>query len=247
MSQQDYLAAADARKQTVQTRYLGDSRKANSMAQFNGMKTSNFPNCKREGIFSILDRKIARGDAIRSAEALGDGAVSLGFFGEDGVAISGEDATISLNNITFTADSLGRFRMVDEAFLDEKYKQEKEKRDYIDELTKKMVTDEVFAKTVGLPPDVFEKIAKATGGAEIGMPKELLPVDARPSIMESFVPHSQLQLQSLSKMRCIIRKFLPILQKKKETGTGDLSAKDAFMPSNNADTKAGLKSADVAF
>ena len=137
--------------------------------------------------------------------------------------------------------------MVDEGYLDEKYKQEKEKRDYIDELTKKMVTDEVFAKTVGLPPDVFDKIAKSTGGAEINVPTELLAVDARPSIMESFVPHSHLQLQALSKMRFIIRKFLPILQKKKETDTGDLSAKNDFMSANIDDTTAGLKSADVTF
>ena len=60
------------------------------------------------------------------------------------------------------------------------------------------------------------------------MPKDLAEADGRPSVCENFVGGSQLYLLSLAKQRFLIRKFMPILQKKSETHTCDLDATDAF-------------------
>ena len=124
----------------------------------------------------------------------------------------------------------GGFRPIDEAYLDEQVRLEEQKRDYIDLVTSKMVTDEVFIKTLGISEEHFINIAMAGGkeGEGLGMPKDLVLADARPSVMEAYVGGSQLYMESLAKQRFMVRKFMPILQKKSETHTGDLDAKDPF-------------------
>ena len=162
------------------------------------------------------------------------------FYDEDGAVISGEQASLSLHDVTFTADKNGVFRLIDAGFLDELERQEKQKRAYIDMLTEKMVTDEIFQKTLGATEAEFENITRPGGSNLDGtIPNGLLNASARPSVMESYVPASQLYMESLAKQRAIIRHFMPILQKKSETKTGELDAKDAFTTVANADVPAG--------
>ena len=97
-----------------------------------------------------------------------------------------------------------------------------------------MVTDEVFIKTLGISVDTFVAIAESGGGIQIGVPSGLRNADARPSVMESYVGGSQLYMESLAKQRCMIRRFMPILQSKSETKTGALDEKDAFSSVTNA-------------
>ena len=221
--------------------YAKADRSQNKLYNQNGLKSSNYPNAKRDGIASILDRDIRRGDAIKNKEALGEGAVSMVFFDEKGDAITGQEASLSLHDVTFTADKAGRFRLVDQGFLDEKERQEKQKRAYIDMLTEKMVTDEIFQMTLGINDGEFENVTKPAGlNLDGSIPNGLLNASARPSVMESYVPASQLYMESLAKQRAIIRHFMPILQKKSETKTGDLDAKDAFVATTNAAAPAGL-------
>ena len=103
-----------------------------------------------------------------------------------------------------------------------------------------MITDEIFMKTLGFPNTVtgeqaFRSLLQSGGGADINLPDELTKADGLPSVMESYVPGSQLYMLGLAKQRGVIRKFMPILQKKSETKTGELDAKDAFQPASNAD------------
>jgi len=232
------MATAEARQAELLNRafMIGGARAGNNMASQNGLRAENFPNAKREGLASILDRNIRRGDVVKNREALGEGACTLKFFGEDGTEIKGSDASLNIHDIIFTADSSGSFRMVDEAYLQEKTRLEKQKRKYIDKVCDLMATDEVFIKTLGIDAKTFEEIASpgASGGPTFGMPKELQDADARPSICENYIGGSQLYMLAIAKQRFIIRKFMPILQSKAETNTGDLDAKDAFTSATNA-------------
>ena len=228
------MAGANARLQIGLGNYAKADRSRNSLYNQNGIRSSNFPNAKREGVASIMDRGIRRGDALKNKEALGEGAVSMSFFDEEGNPILGEDASISLHDVTFTADKTGRFRLVDQGFLDEKESQEKQKRKYIDFLTEKMVTDEIFQKTLGLNDADFENVTRPAGlNLDGSIPIGIMNSSARPSVMESYVPGSQLYMESLTKQRAIMRHFMPILQKKTETKTGDLDAKDSFASATN--------------
>ncbi len=234
------MAGAAARISTGVGNYAKADRSLNKLYNQNGLKSSNYPNAKREGLASILDRDIRRGDAMKNKQALGDGAVKMVFYDEDGAVISGEQASLSLHDVTFTADKNGVFRLIDAGFLDELERQEKQKRAYIDMLTEKMVTDEIFQKTLGATEAEFENITRPGGTNLDGtIPNGLLNASARPSVMESYVPASQLYMESLAKQRAIIRHFMPILQKKSETKTGELDAKDSFTTVANADVPAG--------
>ena len=213
---------------------VNGQRITNNMSNQNALKASNHPNAKREGLSSILDRNIRRGDVQKNREALGEGAVTMRFYDETNALISGEQASLRLHDVVFTADSEGNFRLVDEGYLEEKVKEEEQKRDYIDKVTKMMVTDEVFIKTLGIPEALFNAIAESEGGEQIGIPDGLRGSDARPSVMESYVGGSQLYMMSLAKQRCMVRRFMPILQTKSETKTGALDAKDSFGSVTNA-------------
>ena len=104
-------------------------------------------------------------------------------------------------------------------------------------MTDHCITDEIMIKMLGISEAEFESITKSKGGADVGVPDALIAVSARPSVMEAFLPTSQMYLESLAKQRAIIRHFMPILQKKSESGTGQLDAKDAFSSVANADVK----------
>ncbi len=233
------MATAEARQLELQSRafMIGGARAGNNMASQNGLRAENFPNAKREGLASILDRSIRRGDVVKNREALGEGAVTMKFYDETGAAIEGPEASLNIHDIIFTADASGSFRLVDEAYLQEKTRLEKQKRKYIDKVCELMATDEVFIKTLGISAATFDEIARPgeSGGLEFGMPMGLKEADARPSICENYVGGSQLYMLAIAKQRFIIRKFMPILQSKAETNTGDLDAKDAFTSATNAD------------
>jgi len=227
--------AAIARQALGLGNYAKADRGLNKMYDQNGLKSSNYPNAKRSGIASILDRNIRRGDFVKNRDALGEGAVSMIFFDENGEAITGPEASLSLHDVTFTADKAGRFRLVDEGFLLEKENEEKQKRAYIDMMTDRCVTDLIMVKMLGISEADFETITKSGGGEEVGVPSGLRESNARPSVLESYVPASQLYMESLAKQRAIIRHFMPILQKKSESGTGNLDAKDSFVSKTNAE------------
>ena len=226
------MASAEARVAILKgVAFIGKTGRAgNPLATQTGLKSNNFPNAKRRGLASILDRGIRRGDAVKNKEAMGEGAVTMKFYDENGAAIIGEDASLNIHDIVFTAMADGGFRLIDEAYLDEQVRLEEQKRDYVDLVTSKMVTDEVFIKTLGITEAHFILIAEAggVGGIELGMPESLQKADGRPSVMEAYVGGSQLYMESLAKQRFIVRKWMPILQKKSETHTGDLDAKDPF-------------------
>ena len=62
--------------------YNKDLRKDNKLFFTNGLKKHNFPHAKREGISSIMDSGIKRGDYRKTKEGLGDDAVSMVFIDE---------------------------------------------------------------------------------------------------------------------------------------------------------------------
>ncbi len=45
----------------------GGARIGNKMSNQNALKASNHPNAKREGLSSILDRNIRRGDVVKKS------------------------------------------------------------------------------------------------------------------------------------------------------------------------------------
>ncbi len=89
------------------------TRSVNPLAAQTGLKSSNFPNAKRRGLSSILDRGIRRGDAVKNKEAMGEGAVTMKFYDETGAPIVGEDASLNIHDIVFTAMGDGGFRLID--------------------------------------------------------------------------------------------------------------------------------------
>ena len=76
-------------------------RSANPLASQTGL------NAKRRGLASILDRGIRRGDAIKNKEAMGEGAVTMKFYDDNGAEIAGPEASICLHDVVFTADVNG--------------------------------------------------------------------------------------------------------------------------------------------
>ena len=220
--------------------YNRDLRKDNKLFFTNGLKKHNFPHAKREGISSIMDSGIKRGDYRKTKEGLGDGAVSMVFIDEDGNQIVGDEASMTIGDINFSADANGRFRLVDEGWINHEAKIEEERREYVDSLTKKMVTDNIFRKTLGLSKDEFDSLMKS-GGGEVGLDlrEDIASADSHPSVLASYVPSSQLYLASLAKQRAIIRYFMPIIQKSNETKSGELGAKDAFSNETNDETLGG--------
>lgn len=226
--------AAEARKAMGIGNYDADIRGKNNLFRYNGVKQSYFPHAKRDGISSILDSGIKRGDALKNKDGLGDGAVTMFFRDEKGAVIKGEKASMTLGGLNFSAREDGSFRLVDEAWLDEEAKLEQQKRDYVDEIVGKMLTDEIFEKTLGIPNEAFMSLCKS-GGSELalGIPQDIDAASALPSVLDSYVPGSQMYLLCLSKQRAIIKYFMPVLQKKSETKSGEVDAKDAYINAPN--------------
>ena len=221
---------ASARLRSTFGNYNRDERKSNKLFNYNGVPTKKlFPHAKREGMMSILDRSIKRGDEGKRNLALGEGAVSVKFYDEDGNSIDGDDATLNIDGMNFTADSSGKFRMVDEKWLDSKAEIEFKRRDYIADITYKMVTDEIFAKTLNMSLENFYKLSR--NGDQLGdlqeyISKDIASVDCTPSMVDSYVEDSAIWATALAKQRFLVGYFMPILNRK--SGTGKLSAKDAI-------------------
>ena len=222
-------SSIDVLKGGVVATYNREDRSENKLFKYSGVSSSKlFPHAKREGIASILDSGIKRGDARKREYALGQGAVSMKFYHEDGSEIVGEDATLNIGGMNFTPSSDGTFRMVDEKWLNEVSEIEFARRKYIASIAYRMVTDEVFSKTIGvLDKTKFEELCtNAATGKALGMPVGIAEVSCLPSMIDSYVPESQIWALALAKQRFLLGYFMPILQK--DTKTGQIGAKDAI-------------------
>ena len=227
--------------------YKKADREKNNLFKTNGLKKSNFPHSKREGIASIMDSGIKRGDHKKTIDGLGSGAVSMVFLDDNGNQIRGEEASMTIGDINFSADANGRFRLVDEGWINYEFKIEEEIRQYVDSLAKKMATDSIFQKTLGLNDDEFTELMSSGGGKkdsniDLGLRGDVADADAHPSVLASYVPDSQLYLASVAKQRLILRYFMPIIQKENQTKSGELGAKDAFENAPNISGARGLLS-----
>ena len=187
-----------------------DARKDNKLNKYNGVRNSLFPHAKREGIASIMDSGIKRSDAKKRMCGLRHGAVNMKFYNEKGDPIEGEDASLNIGGMTFTPDETGNFRLVDEKWLNAEADLEFERRKYIATIAKKMVPDEILAKTLGVGDDTLKDLCtdKATG-VDLGMTDEVAAVNCLPNMVDSYVEGSQIWSLALAKQRHLIKIEMP--------------------------------------
>ena len=209
--------------------YLKVDRNKNSLNKYNGIPTKKiFPHAKREGMMSILDRGIKEGDASKRDYAMGDGSVSMAFFDVDGNPITGSTASLNIGGMNFTPDANGRFHVIDEKWLDMESDLEFTRREYIGDIASKCVTDKIMAKVIGVTESQLKTLTQneAKWPPETGMPYEVGKVDCTPSMVDSYVEDSAIWSMALSKIRFIISYYMPVLNKK--TNTGEIDASDAI-------------------
>jgi len=187
----------------------------------NGMKAGKY--FSRSGFASAMDggeKGIINKNVEDYMRGVGEGSYNIALIKPDGTTMY-TDRPLNLHGRIYYPDANGVFTMVDKAYLEEQYRREQEKEEYLNEIVELASASDSSLRVVlgNVSQQDLIDICKAGGAGKNGIEisEDIDGVNCLPSIMRLYSKESLIFSQAVSKLRAIIMARAPIIDD--STGT----------------------------
>lgn len=175
----------------------------------------NHVGSKRSGLSSYMDKGIIQHNLEQREKNYGNGGYAFQMLDKDGKA--DKNATLNIGGRIHMPRADGTFFVVDQDALDLAEREEKERKEYIKSVVRKVVISDVIgAKVLGLEVDDFVALCEPNGCSrirkELNMNPKVDEYNCAPSYLDALDESSTLFTGGIQKLTKIVNGFMPIME-----------------------------------